>query len=617
MQITGQKYLIRPLCAVGIVAVLLASTARRSAGQTATRLHKPPVPVAVGAEQKYKAIWEPMNYPEDVQLEDVFFANDQVGWIAGKGSGGFILHTTDGGKNWQVQVGDPHSNDANVSGLHFLDAVHGWALQGSQLIRTTNGKNWQTIGPFVANFPLADYQFTSVQDGIFAGGYYSGSTIFATHDGGRSWKPVFECATTLQFNGLSKNVSCFLREVYFPSPRVGYAVGGGFNDPWATIAKTTDGGATWKVIFASTDMDTISTVFFTDENNGVIRVHDRRVYITADGGQSWQGATGSAEASMRFADPSVGWSCAIQAHTSCSYTVNGGNSWTTRDINFPAEVNGYSVPRRDQVYVVGDHGMMYRYRIVPASYTAQGILDAPLVPAYGGALNDELDHMRAHCQEIQAKLGAASDQGYPDLQPHSPHPHLMNAAFVRYEGDPQSFSQDTSSPAALNAPASPVMQNCCGAELQNLQTSVGSFSQQVPTFSGEFKNLNLLFVGMNMLNDLLSKAHSIQAAFLALKQAPDLQSAALALQNFSGQVGGTSQTLVSGFQNLTLSDSAGTGVIANMAGSPASGATPAAAAPGANPNTPATTPSPNSAISNTVNSAAQKAKQKLKGISPF
>jgi hypothetical protein len=185
---------------------------------------------------------------------------------------------------------------------------------------------------------------------------------------------------------------------------------------------------------------------------------------------------------------------------------------------------------------------------------------------------------------------------------------------VRYE-DPQSFTQDTSSPAALNAPASPVMQNCCGAELNNLQSSVGSFSQQVPTFSGEFKNLNLLFVGMNMLNDLLSKAHSIQAAFLALKQAPDLQSASLALQNFSGQVSGTSQTLVSGFQNLTLSDGAGTGVIANMAGSPASSAAPGAASPGANP--PATTPAQNSIISNTVNSAAQKAKQKLKGLSPF
>jgi hypothetical protein len=87
VQITGQKYLFRRLCAVAIVAVLLASTARTSAGQTATRLHKPPVPVAVGAEHKYKAIWEPMNYPEDVQLEEVFFANDQVGWIAGKGSG--------------------------------------------------------------------------------------------------------------------------------------------------------------------------------------------------------------------------------------------------------------------------------------------------------------------------------------------------------------------------------------------------------------------------------------------------------------------------------------------------------------------------------------------------
>jgi hypothetical protein len=568
-----------------------------------------------------------MNYPDDVTLEDVFFANDKVGWIAGKGTGGFILHTSDGGQHWEVQLGDPHSNNADVRDLQFLDAVHGWAAQGGQLIRTTDGKSWETVGPFPANHPLAMYLFTSVRDGFAVAGYFSGSTIFATHDGGRAWTPSYECEVTLQVNGLSRNTSCFLRAVYFPSAKVGYAVGGGFNDAWATFVKTVDGGATWKVIFASTEVDTASAVFFTDENNGVVRLRDKRVLITADGGQTWRGAAGAASAVIKFADPEVGWSCVEQYGPSCSITLDGGKTWSSHDFSLPSDIEGYSVSRRDRVYVVGDHGMIYRYRIVPASYMAQGIVDAPLVPAYGGELNDELDHMRAHCKEIQTKLagaiGAMDPAGPAPYQEPSLYGHLQNAALVSYDPEPQGFTQDTSSPEALNTPASPVMQNCCAPQLQNLQTSVGSFSQQVPTFSGQFRNLNLLFVGLNMLSDLLNKSHGIQAAFLALKQAPDLQTAATALQNLSGQVEGTSQTLVSGFQNLTLNDTATgaiNGAISNMAGSTtsnAAGATQnATAAQGANSSAPGSSQT-GSTTSNAVGNAAQKAKQKLKKVLPF
>jgi hypothetical protein len=621
---------IRLACALGVVSFVLAISPATSVGQTAPRRHAAAAPPAVSTgdtAKKYKAIWEPMNYPDDVSLEDVFFANDKVGWIAGKGTGGFILHTGDGGQHWEVQLGDPHSNNADVRALQFLDAVHGWAAQGGQLIRTTDGKSWETVGPFPTKGPLAMYLFTSVQDGFAVAGYFSGSTIFATHNGGRAWTPAYDCQVTLQVNGLSRNTSCFLRAVYFPSAKVGYAVGGGFNDAWATFVKTVDGGATWKVIFASTEVDTASAVFFTDENNGVVRLRDKRVLITADGGQTWRGAAGTAYAVIKFADPEVGWSCLEEYGPSCSITSDGGKTWSTHDFSLPSDIEGYSVARRDQVIVVGDHGMIYRYRIVPASYTAQGIVDAPLVPAYGEALNDELDHMRAHCKEIQTKLASATSAIDPaDQAPYrdaSLYGHLQNAALVSYDPEPQGFTQDTSSPEALNGPASPVMQNCCATQLQNLQTSVGSFSQQVPTFSGQFRNLNLFFVGLNMLSDLLNKAHSIQAAFLALKQAPDAQTANTALQNLTGQVEGTSQTLVSGFQNLTLNDTATgalNGAINNMAGSAVSSPTGAtqnsAAAQGTSSTAPGSSPT-GSTTSNAVDNVAQKAKQKLKKVLPF
>jgi len=57
-------------------------------------------PKKTDAEQKYKAIWEPVNVKEDLKLLSVRFATPDVGWVAGgKGimNGGLILRTSDGG----------------------------------------------------------------------------------------------------------------------------------------------------------------------------------------------------------------------------------------------------------------------------------------------------------------------------------------------------------------------------------------------------------------------------------------------------------------------------------------------------------------------------------------
>jgi hypothetical protein len=578
---------------------------------------------AAAATPKFKAIFEPMNYPDDITFNDVFFANDRVGWISGKGPGGFILHTADGGANWDVQIGDPHSNNPELMGLHFLDATHGWAYQsGGQLLRTIDGKTWETVGPF-GNVPT-QFRFVSVRDGYFISGDYAGSSLFATHDGGRSWKKMYSCATTLQVNGLTRNTSCYLTDLFFASTKVGYAVGGGFDGTWGAVAKTVDGGTTWKVVFASTDVAEATSVFFTDENNGVIRLHDRRVLITADGGQTWRGATGTAEATIKFADPQVGWSCIEQYGPSCSITLDGGKSWTAHDIKLPEDIQSYSVPRRDLVYVVGDHGMIYRYRIVPADYTARGIVDAPLMTAYGGPIVTQLQQMQTQITALQSQLSAAaaasaSASGSAAAPPgggfaqntsaqSSPDAPIANQAAPASGGfsqdasaGAQGFSQSTAAPAPTDqgaaasggfsqdasaggftqdpnaaagefaqdtssAPSSQFVQSCCGNQVQGLVTSFGSVATQVPAFSGQFRNLNLLSVGLNMLNDMMSRTKQIHDSLLALKKAPDAQTALAALLTLSANLQGANQAIATQFQNLGAAPATGApaGVIGNQ-----------------------------------------------------
>ncbi len=117
------------------------------------------------------------------------------------------------------------------------------------------------------------------------------------------------------------------------------------------------------------------SIFFTDENHGSL-LSGGKFFYSEDGGKTWTGATGQAggKPNIEFADAKVGWAIHYQ---SMNYSVDGGRHWLTRDIRFPASVEAFCLVRPDSGYVVGGHGMVYRYRIVPMDYTSKGTLAAP------------------------------------------------------------------------------------------------------------------------------------------------------------------------------------------------------------------------------------------------
>src|ERR1700686_2282846 len=100
---------------------------------------------APAGEAQLRGIWEPVNYKEDIRFNDVFFVTPEEGWVAGQFA--TILHTTDGGQTWTVQLGgDPQSQEAEIGMLRFLDQRHGWAAQGQKLLATSDGENWLAVG---------------------------------------------------------------------------------------------------------------------------------------------------------------------------------------------------------------------------------------------------------------------------------------------------------------------------------------------------------------------------------------------------------------------------------------------------------------------------------------
>lgn len=474
-------------------------------------------PNAHAQRQQFKGIFEPVNVPDDFRLNSVFFVNANVGWIAAgggpSGKGGIILHTQNGGEKWDIQVGDPRSLDLDYKLIHFLDARHGWAVQHERrLMRTTDGKTWNLVGS-IPNTWITHMQFLTPQRGMMLAGSPNTSTIYSTGDGGRTWKTNWECVAQVEIQGLNRRVRCHLYDMKFVNGNVAYAAGGSYNrGGFGAIAKSEDGGANWRVIFASAETDRIEAIAFIDPNRGVFRTVDSKLFVTQDGGQSWRGITSTGvSGDLQFADPSVGWSCSAR---SCAVTADGGQTWTSRALRLPAVVKAYSVPRRDRVYVIGDHGMVYRYRIVPADYTAKNISDAPPISGYSTELTTQLADMQKTANDLQTRAAA---------------------------GQSDAFVQD---PAFVQAVAT-------------LENRAGIVEQQGPAFAESHRNLNLFHVGSNMVDDMKQRGTGIRDLVRSLKSAPDLKTALGTLQQLTAQLSDTYNAVSEGFTQLAATSSDG------------------------------------------------------------
>lgn len=339
----------------------------------------PPTAAAQKAPQpKFKAIFEPVNYKEDLKLTNVRFVSEQEGWVTG--DHGTILYTKNGGETWTPQLGgDPQSADATIDNPRFVNPTHGWATQNNKLLRTTDGQSWGEMGKLGDQYGIwVEYTFASDKVGLEILG--DGHDIAQSQDSGKTWKPVLKCAAQMEVQGLTRQVACTLKSMHFASPMVGYAIGTAARALF--VEKTIDGGRTWQV-FVTPDVATENStsfrqeVFFTSVNTGFVTMDDGKILATTDGGQNWHGLSGSAWGKIKFADSEVGWSF---NYNKLTYTVNGGKTWSSRDLRFPTNVVAFSLPSRQRGYVVGDHGMIYRYRVVPINYTSKGMIEAPMMP---------------------------------------------------------------------------------------------------------------------------------------------------------------------------------------------------------------------------------------------
>jgi photosystem II stability/assembly factor-like uncharacterized protein len=202
-----------------------------------------------------------------LDLFSVDFIDPRHGWAVGdidpRGTGGFVLHTSDGGRHWTVLAG---RTEVSTS-IHFIDGKTGWiAGYAGRIDRTDDaGVSWRPQRPergrevFNSIWAIDDRCAWAVGvNGLGA----------RTTDGGATW------------TSMALGASADFWSVRFVSAERGWAVGDA-----GAIAVTTDGGATWTAAPSGTTRTLYGVAFAAPDV--VVAVGEEGTILRSEGGRAW------------------------------------------------------------------------------------------------------------------------------------------------------------------------------------------------------------------------------------------------------------------------------------------------------------------------------------------
>ena len=319
------------------------------------------------------------------------------------GSGGLILHSGDGGKNWQQQtdveltaatqgrqpVDEPKPASKDKASQHkplfdLIPSVQAGEPNAAQTpvqkdirARPVPNKSPPTNYPPVTVKPtlpepktnndvgttqpaniapgeappkplaLRDINLNAVSfvDASRGWAVGDGGTILATDDGGKTWRA--------QTSGTNTT----LISVHFVDASRGWAVGGSIGP--STILATDDGGKTWRAQTSGTSQ-WLRSVHFVDASRGWAVGDDGAILATDDGGKTWRAQTSGTKTwleSVHFVDASRGWVVggSIGAITILA-TDDGGKTWRTQTSGMKAQLTSVHFFDASRGWAVGDGG---------------------------------------------------------------------------------------------------------------------------------------------------------------------------------------------------------------------------------------------------------------------
>lgn len=309
------------------------------------------------------ASWARFQTPSLEKLNKIQFFNPQVGIAVG--NQGVILRSADGGATWQL-VSSVTQN--NLTDFHFADQNNGWAVGwNGTILRTTNaGLNWQTLTSGTT-FNFFSVHFGNSEVGLAVG--HAGN-IFKTTNGGLTWEPKNSGTTN------------WLKQVQFFSESVAYALSSNGLVYWSN-----DGGETWLL---NSDLGTIQNNRFFFKNYGIaLSIGEQgKISFRSSAVALWASITSGTSRSLQavyMVDSEYGW--IVGAQGTILKTTNGGTVWqclscySFKAVHFAGPQLGWAVGDAGRIMATTNSGMSWNMQ---ASGTSALLTDVFFVNKYLG-----------------------------------------------------------------------------------------------------------------------------------------------------------------------------------------------------------------------------------------
>jgi len=307
-------------------------------------------------------------------LNDVFFVDNQTGWVVG--AGGVILHTTDGGTTWTPQS----SGTTNaMRAVFFLDANTGWALGKdifNVLLKTTDGgATWSDItSSSISTGTLRDVVFTDTLNGWMV----SSDSIYKSIDGGVSWigQSVITSVSPTGFRALAVTLNGVntIGTPYVGGSSKRSGVSGAYADVFAKSSTTAWDFVSGSGSFKTNDLGILSIAFatrfigFAGGTQGTIYKIDIQGSTNSGpwdinldlGSSTTQGIKG-----ISFPTASNGMFLTAAPtsaiNTLIYHTSDTGNTWNMMPDTIPGLIHeALHAPDANTAWVVGVNGAIYK-----------------------------------------------------------------------------------------------------------------------------------------------------------------------------------------------------------------------------------------------------------------
>ncbi|MCW8804165.1 MAG: YCF48-related protein [Ignavibacteriaceae bacterium] len=304
-------------------------------------------------------IWEKIDSPTSKLLNSVVFTDSLNGWVSG--DSGLIIHTSNGGEDWETQF----TNDSlNVINIFFLNEQFGWASAfsnyyepyGTFLLRTTNGGlDWDSeylrFGEVIVN----SFYFLDSLTGFAVG---SPRVFHRTTDGGSNWEPVI----------LDSSVASGIPplNIKFYTHQYGYACGG-VRDIVGVVWRTTDGGLSWTTVADNLTTEPLYDIHIFDSLHVIAMGGDPEFgtsqVVTTDGGNTWEYTSLGIfyyPISIGFRTNTEGW-VPMGEQNFFLYTSDSGVNWNIYDTPDSTSITKICFPDSIHGYGVGNNGNIIKY----------------------------------------------------------------------------------------------------------------------------------------------------------------------------------------------------------------------------------------------------------------